>query len=287
METSDKFSYVCNRCGRCCRDQVITLSPYDLIRIARAAAIPTDVAVRRYTARRGSLLKFDENGTCAALDGVSCSVYGGRPLACRLYPLGLERDPRGFEKFVLLQPADGSLGVFGQADTIRKFLNAQGVESYLDVIQRYEELLSLMAARIAAMADFDVLESREFWRVATREALAEANFDPNGLIDALFDADRFGDSGRTIEATADSHLDALDMLIRSEGDPASLAAAAVMLSVSLGRSPSEPARLVDMLIRCRPEALSGEGFHDEEVVSAWAKELQARWAAACRRPGHG
>jgi Fe-S-cluster containining protein len=89
MLAESKFSYVCNRCGLCCRDKVITLSPYDVIRIARAAAIDTGAAVTRYTLRRGSLLRFLPDGRCAALDGPRYTIHPGRPLACRLYPLGL------------------------------------------------------------------------------------------------------------------------------------------------------------------------------------------------------
>jgi len=83
------FSYLCNACGRCCHDKVITLSPYDVLRIARAAGISTGEAMRRFTIRRGSLLRFDATGACAALDGARCRLHQGRPLACRLYPLGI------------------------------------------------------------------------------------------------------------------------------------------------------------------------------------------------------
>ena len=62
MEAGSAFSYACNQCGRCCRDKVITLSPCDVIRIARAAGITTGEAIARYTIRRGSLLRFEPDG---------------------------------------------------------------------------------------------------------------------------------------------------------------------------------------------------------------------------------
>jgi Fe-S-cluster containining protein len=93
MLAESEFSYVCNRCGLCCRGKVITLSPCDVIRIARAAKVSTGEAVAHYTLRRGSLLRFLPDGRCAALEGLRCSIHPGRPLACRLYPLGLERAP--------------------------------------------------------------------------------------------------------------------------------------------------------------------------------------------------
>lgn len=231
------FSYSCNQCGRCCRDQVIALSPYDVIRIARAAGISTAETVREYTLRRGSILKFKDDGTCRALAGVRCTIHAGRPLACRLYPLGLERDLDGRENFIRLEPAIGSRGIYGESGTIADFLEAQGVPEYLAANDAYRQLLDLMRARVAALGDFTIVEPHEFWRVATREALAENNFDPNPLIDALFDADRFAGRGDSGAATMRAHLEALNDLIRIEKNPASLAAAAVMLAVSLGHPP--------------------------------------------------
>src|SRR4029077_16862345 len=121
------------------RDKVITLSPYDLMRIARAAGISTNEALRKYTLRRGSLLKFKDEGSCVALEGTTCTIHQGRPLACRLYPLGLQRTPHGVESFIRLEPASGSLGIYGVNGTIADFLETQGVREYLDANQAYRK----------------------------------------------------------------------------------------------------------------------------------------------------
>jgi Fe-S-cluster containining protein len=236
---SSIFSYTCNQCGLCCCDKVITLAPYDVTRIARAAGISTAEAVREYTIRRGSILKFKENGTCVALDGTRCTIHRGRPLACRLYPLGLDRDGRGLASFTQLEPATGSLGIYGEDGTIADFLAAQDVAEYLAANEPYRRLIPMMRDRVAALVDFETVEPREFWRVATREALAETNFDPNPLIDALFDPDRLACHPDSTTARAAEHVDALAALIDATSDPAMLAAAAVMLAVSLGYSPAE------------------------------------------------
>jgi Fe-S-cluster containining protein len=241
MERGSKFSYTCNRCGLCCRDQVITLSPYDVIRIARAAGMRTRDAIRTYTIRRGSLLKFTDQGTCSALKGARCSIHRRRPLACRLYPLGLQRDARGDQSFVPLEPAVGSLGVYGEDGIVADFLDAQGIGEYLEAIAEYGRLLPLMRARLAVLVDFETVEPREFWRAAVREALAESGFDPNPLIDAFFDADssHSDDHGCSAMETVAIHTRALESHIRSETRPDVLATAAVMLAVSLGYTPAD------------------------------------------------
>jgi Fe-S-cluster containining protein len=219
---------------------VITLAPYDLLRLARAARVPTAEAMRRFTIRRGSILKFDHSGACSALDATRCGVHEGRPLACRLYPLGLERGPGGrVENFIRLDPAPGSLGVYGDGGTVGGFLEEQEVDDYLEANRRYRSLLSRMRARINDLVDFEKTEPREFWRRATREALAESGYDPNPLIEAMFDSD--GLVGRRDDEEAESfvHLAALAVRIANATDPQELAAAAVMLAVSLGYSPAE------------------------------------------------
>ena len=237
MNRSSPFSYECNACGRCCRDKVIPLSPYDLIRITKAAGVTPGVARDRYTIRRGSILKFDQS--CTALAGTSCTIHPGRPLACRLYPLGIERSAAGIENFVRLEPAVGSLGIYGESASVDAFLAAQGVADYLAVNARYRPLILLMRARIETLIDFETVEPREFWRRAIREALAESNYDANSLIDALFDPDVLGCLRDSPSETVSAHLIALERLILAETDPEVIAAAAVMLAVSLGYSPAE------------------------------------------------
>jgi Fe-S-cluster containining protein len=238
MNRTSSFSYVCGACGRCCRDKVILLSPFDLLRVARDAGVTTSEAIARFTIRRGSILKFHDDGACVALDGVRCGVHRGRPLACRLYPLGIERD-RNDDKFVTLEAAVGSLGVYGDRGTVDDFLDAQNVGPHLDANARYAALLPIYRERIAATVDFVRVLPREFWRCAVREALAESGYDPNPLIDATFDPDGLGCARASDADTVAAHIGVLSEMIRRESKPDILAAAAVMLAVSLGYSPAE------------------------------------------------
>ncbi len=209
-----------------------------MLRGARAAGVSTREAIDRFTIRRGSILKFTDNGACVMLEGTRCGVHRGRPLACRLYPLGIEFiENTGAEKFVMLEPAAGSLGVYGIDGDVNDFVEVQGVAPYLEANARYASLLAIFRERIAATVDFDRVEPREFWRRATREALAESNYDANPLIDAMFDAggtDRAHTDDAEIVAT---HIERLAQMIGCESNAELLAAAAVMLAVSLGQSP--------------------------------------------------
>ena len=238
MNRNSPFSYVCNACGLCCHNKVITLSPYDVMRLARATAASTREVIERFTIRRGSILKFTDDGACVALEGSRCGVHRGRPLACRLYPLGLERIEESHrEEFVMLEPAVGSVGVYGIDGDVNSFLEAQGVKPYLEANAHYASLLPVFRERIAATVDFDRVEPREFWRRAVREALAESNCDPNPLIDVMFDTSAMAGLGDAEIVAA--HVERLAQMIRHESNAEILAVAAVILAVSLGYSPNE------------------------------------------------
>src|SRR5579864_2216542 len=162
MNRQSPFSYRCNQCGRCCRTQTITLSPVDVIAIARSTGLSTSDVVARYAMRRGSLLRFGANGECVALDGIRCTIHRGRPLACRLYPLGLERDGTN-ERFVRLEPAADSAGVYGDDGTVGEFLRAQDIDGRLKLNELYRPLISLLRDRVAGAINFETVEPREFW----------------------------------------------------------------------------------------------------------------------------
>jgi Fe-S-cluster containining protein len=238
MDRATPFSYHCNQCGRCCHNKVITLSPYDILRIARATAMSTGEVVRRYTIRRGSILRFLPEGRCAALDGARCGLHQGRPLACRLYPLGLERGPGG-EQLIALEPAEGSLGIYGKNSTAGDFIAANGTADYLAALERYRRLIPIFRERFAAMVDFERVEPREFCRRAVAEALRETGFDPNPIIDAMFDPDAHGCGITNIVDTVTAHIATLEEMLRRDSDCDRVATAAVMLAVSLGYSPGE------------------------------------------------
>ncbi len=217
---------------------MIALAPYDVMRMAQAAGLSTGQTIAHFTLRRGSLLRFNRDGSCVALSSGLCSIHRGRPLPCRLYPLGLEWTPEG-ERFVTLEPAAGSKGVYAEHGTVGSFLDRQGVQPYLDAVQCYRTLLPLMRDRIQALADFEKTEPAEFRRVAVREALAESGYDYNPIIEMMFDSDPWSGFEADGVRSTSRHIARLRQAIQDNRDALEVAAAAVLLAVSLGCTPQE------------------------------------------------
>src|SRR5579863_5773570 len=130
----EPFSYVCNRCMRCCYGKRIPLNPYDLIRLAEALGISTGELIERHTQDGIALnVRSDVEGEpCVFLGEDGCTVHAGRPGACRVYPLGRSCSMEGDELFAFVEPHPQTAGVYGRDSTIGEFVRSQGAEPYFD-----------------------------------------------------------------------------------------------------------------------------------------------------------
>ena len=85
----------CSRSGTCCFGKAVMLNPWELFRFSQEKEITPRKFRDLYCEFGGIQLRFDgkqdkkgQQACSQYLDNVGCSVHQGRPLACRLYPLG-------------------------------------------------------------------------------------------------------------------------------------------------------------------------------------------------------
>lgn len=85
----------CARIGACCHGNQVLLNPWELFCLANEKKITPREFRDLYCENGGTRLRFngkvDRRGKSACsqyIDNFGCSVHLGRPLACRLYPLG-------------------------------------------------------------------------------------------------------------------------------------------------------------------------------------------------------
>ena len=91
----DKLPLTCSRKGTCCHGKLVLLNPWELAILAREKKITPMEFRDQYCDFGGIRLRFDAEArwrgqqACSQyVVGFGCSVHLGRPLACRLYPLG-------------------------------------------------------------------------------------------------------------------------------------------------------------------------------------------------------
>ena len=85
----------CSRSGTCCFGKAVMLNPWEVNRFSKEKKISPREFRDLYTDFGGIQLRFDgetdnkgQQACSQYIDNFGCSVHLGRPLACRLYPLG-------------------------------------------------------------------------------------------------------------------------------------------------------------------------------------------------------
>ncbi|MGL1900626.1 MAG: YkgJ family cysteine cluster protein [Fibrobacterales bacterium] len=98
LSSSDSLPLTCSRTGTCCHGKAVWINPWELARLAKAKEISAREFRDQYCEFGGIQLKFNGEAGWKELNACSqynkdngCSVHVGRPLACRLYPLGRQR----------------------------------------------------------------------------------------------------------------------------------------------------------------------------------------------------
>ncbi|VAX15723.1 hypothetical protein MNBD_NITROSPINAE04-1295 [hydrothermal vent metagenome] len=100
VEWRDKFNFRCHKgldCWTaCCKNSLIFLTPYDVLRLKQKLGVRSDEFLEKYTEATvdpgfglpSLRLKIVEGEGCPFVSPDGCGVYSDRPTSCRLYPLG-------------------------------------------------------------------------------------------------------------------------------------------------------------------------------------------------------
>lgn len=95
LSTQSILPLTCSRSGTCCFGKSVMLNPWEVLSFSKEKKITSREFRDLYCEFGGIRLRFDgspdKKGQLACsqyIDDVGCSVHQGRPLACRLYPLG-------------------------------------------------------------------------------------------------------------------------------------------------------------------------------------------------------
>jgi len=144
LHRQSAFGFSCSRCLACCRYKKIQLNPYEVARLAANQGLSTTEFIARYTITGGTVLRFNQEGTCVFLNDRGCAVHPDRPLVCRLYPLGRYVDFLGVETFAQIEPEPGCKGIGRGDSSIERYLEEQDAAPFMRAADRYLDLLWLL-----------------------------------------------------------------------------------------------------------------------------------------------
>ncbi|QXP65231.1 YkgJ family cysteine cluster protein [Polaribacter sp. HaHaR_3_91] len=95
LSTESILPLTCSRAGTCCFGKAVMLNPWELFSFSKEKKVSPRDFRDLYTDFGGIRLTFNgkqdkkgQNACSQYIENHGCSVHQGRPLACRLYPLG-------------------------------------------------------------------------------------------------------------------------------------------------------------------------------------------------------
>ncbi|MFD1552048.1 YkgJ family cysteine cluster protein [Putridiphycobacter roseus] len=95
LKLDEQLPLTCSRKGTCCHGNVVMLNPWELYALARTKNISSKEFRSEYCDMEGIQLKFNgpknslgKQACSQYVENFGCSLHAGRPLACRLFPLG-------------------------------------------------------------------------------------------------------------------------------------------------------------------------------------------------------
>ena len=194
LRLDDLLPLTCSRAGTCCHGKAIFLNPWELACLAREKGCSAREFRDRFTVGGGVRLRMGASPlqTCSQYaPSRGCSVYAGRPLACRLFPLGRQRQGESVtylhrgEAFPCLAgcPEVGALPRL----SVAAFLEGQQVEAgeaaqdaYLELTLDLAEgaLVLLLEGGLAASGDRQTLPRWRSLGAVSDEARAAAVSGP-------------------------------------------------------------------------------------------------------------
>ena len=186
LHIHDKLPLTCTRTGTCCHGKLVLLNPWELVCLAREKKITPREFRALYCEFGGIRLRFDgkkgwkgQQACSQYVENFGCSVHLGRPLSCRLYPLG--RQIQSEEVVYIFQGSefpclDGcpevtgllhlSVGEYLKGQETNKFEKAQ--DEYLDLMQNLADIafVLLLDTGLAKSGDKKTLP---LWRIIGNE----------------------------------------------------------------------------------------------------------------------
>ena len=156
LSLEDNLPLTCTRTGTCCHGNLVRLNPWELFCLAKEKKVSAREFRSLFTEFGGIKLQFNGKSTmkgkqsCSQyVDDFGCSVHLGRPLACRLFPIGRQINN---SKIQYIYEGDKFPCLNGCPDVIKlpslsvgEYLQGQETSEYEKAQDAYLELMQNLA----------------------------------------------------------------------------------------------------------------------------------------------
>ena len=192
LSLDETLPLTCSRAGVCCHGNVVMLNPWEVYSLAKEKKMSPPAFRDGYCELGGAKLKFDGKQNLQGkkacnlyVENFGCSVHVGRPLACRLYPIGRQIQNNSVQYMhqgttfpclagcaEVLNLPKLTVGAYLLGQATEKFETAQ--DAYLELMQNIADMAFefLLDTGLAASGDKKTVA---LWRKMGKES-------PNDLI---------------------------------------------------------------------------------------------------------
>lgn len=187
LTSKSTLPLTCSRAGTCCFGKAVMLNPWELFCFSKEKKVTPKEFRDLYCDFGGIQLRFDgkkdKKGQSACsqyIDNIGCSVHKGRPLACRLYPLGRQiqfdkahymyegkQFPCLTDCAEVLELPKLTVGAYLEGQGATPFENAQ--DAYLQVMQNIADIGFELFLE-SGLADSGDTKTLQLWREMGTEA---------------------------------------------------------------------------------------------------------------------
>lgn len=158
LSLNDELPLTCTRTGTCCHGNQVFINPWEVHFLAKSMNLTSKELIDKHLDLGGIRLRFDgptnnfNKSSCSLYDDhKGCTVHQGRPLACRLYPIGRKIQNYKIdyiysgEKFPCLNecPEVLELPLMSISNYLveqKTVLHEQAQDSYLEVMQNLADV---------------------------------------------------------------------------------------------------------------------------------------------------
>ena len=148
IQNDETFSFSCHPkvdCFTdCCKQLELALTPYDVLRLKEETKLDSSSFLDRYVIQEQEkedvfprlylTMVDDGQASCVFVAKTGCTVYPGRPGACRAYPMGraaMRKDNNRIEEFFVLLKEPHCHGFQEQGEqTTESYSKGQGLQIY-------------------------------------------------------------------------------------------------------------------------------------------------------------
>lgn len=203
LSIHDKLPLTCSRTGTCCHGKLVLLNPWELAYIAREKKLTPREFRDNYCDYGGIRLRFNgaagwkgQPACSQYIENFGCSVHSGRPLSCRLYPLGRQLQSGSVHYIyegTVFPCLEGCPEVTGLPHlTVEEYLTGQHTanfekaqDEYLEVMQNLADIAFalFLDSGLAASGDKETL--RQWRKMGNGHPESLVNFIGKDWIDSL------------------------------------------------------------------------------------------------------